>query len=100
MFEKFQQKFKELLEFATVNAAGVTPNSTGSFGNTSTPVPFPFSGDGFDKNTYATMSIVGGTSPSKKKKSHFPKTKRIKMPKLPNNVGKFPLARRKLTRTT
>jgi hypothetical protein len=46
------------------------------------------------------MSIAGGTSPSKKKKKHFPKTKKIKMPKLPNSVGKFPLARRELKRTT
>jgi hypothetical protein len=98
MFNRFQQKVKELLEFATMNSAGVNTFTVGSLGSTSTPVPFPISGDGFSDNNYATMSIAGGTTPSKRKKPYFPKSKKIK---LPNKVaGKFPLARRNLIRST
>jgi hypothetical protein len=100
MFTKFQQKINNILEFATVNASGVTPNSTGSFGSTSNPIPFPISGDGYSDNNYATMSIAGGVNPSKRKKPYFPKGKKIKMPKLPNKIGKFSLARRNLIIST
>jgi hypothetical protein len=86
MLNKFQLLFNTLMEMT--NTAGVSLNSTGSFGTTTDPIPNPTNGTGYSEDLRATMSLFAG---KKKRKS---KNK----PQKANIV--LPIARRSLKRTT